>query len=89
MFLFLCLSNTPEGFADAQVRPDAARYDVSLGEFVLTYEAVRTSGDPRATLLDFLHSTYDAAASLGAWDTENLDCDLGTPGVPRPLHREA
>ena len=36
-----------------------------MGEFVLTYEAVRTSPDPRRALLDFLDATY-ARGGLGS-----------------------
>jgi hypothetical protein len=42
----------------------AANWNTELGEFVLPYEAVRTAGDPRRALLDFLDSTYRAAG----WD---------------------
>ncbi len=60
------------GFRDACV-PRAATYSEQLGEFVLPYEAVRSSADPDATLLAFLQSTYDAAASLGNWDRPLLE----------------
>ncbi|MEM8983813.1 MAG: DUF5996 family protein [Pseudomonadota bacterium] len=75
---------SPDGFADAAVRPEAAYFDKDFGEFVLTYEAVRTSPDPAATLMAFLESTYDAAASLGDWD-RSLECDRGQKGKPLPL----
>lgn len=63
----------PEGLEAASVRPAAAAYNATLGEFVLPYEAVRTSADPEAMLLDFFRSTYDAAASLAAWDRASLE----------------
>lgn len=66
----------PEGFAAAQVRPSAAFYSDTLKEFVLPYEAVRRSPDPDATLLDFLQSTYEAAAGLGRWERSELECQL-------------
>lgn len=75
---------TPEGFADAAIRPDQARFDAALGEFVLDYDVVRTSGDPDATLLAFLESTYAAAADLGDWDRAALECERGQPHRPRP-----
>ncbi|HLV59815.1 MAG TPA: DUF5996 family protein, partial [Fredinandcohnia sp.] len=62
-----------------------ARYDETLGEFLLPYEAVRTSGDPEGTLLRFLRSTYEAAASCGGWPREELECELGRPLVPRAV----
>ena len=63
----------PTGFDRAPVRPAGARFDATLGEFVLPYEAVRTAPDPDSALLDFLESTYDAAADLGGWDRAALD----------------
>jgi hypothetical protein len=73
----------PEGFAAARVRPAEAFYSKDLGEFILPYDAVRTAADPRATLTDFLQSTYDAAADLGKWDRAALECALGQPRVVR------
>lgn len=75
---------TPEGFAEQPVAPQDARFDQNLGEFVLPYEAVRSASDPRAALLAFLQSTYDAAAKLGDWD-ESLSCALGRKGAPRAI----
>lgn len=76
---------TPPGFAEAAVRPAAAYFDGKLGEFLLPYEAVRQAPDPDACLMAFLESTYAAAADLGAWDRQALECPAGVPGQPRPL----
>ena len=75
----------PAGFAEATARPAAARFDPKLGEFVLPYEAVRSARDPEAALLDFLTSTYEAAATLASWDRAALECPPGIPGRPRPV----
>jgi hypothetical protein len=75
----------PDGFASAPVRPPKAFFSKELGEFVLPYDAVRTAADPRAALLDFLQSTYDAAADLGKWDRAALECAIGEAGVVRQL----
>ncbi len=72
---------SPAGFAEAKVRPEAARFDEALGEFILPYAAVRTDSD----LLAFLESTYVAAADLAGWDRAALECDPGIPRVPRPI----
>lgn len=74
----------PDGFRNAPVRPDAAFWHDGMGEFLLPYDAVRSAADPDATLLAFLVSTYEAAADLGAWDRDRLECALGRPGVVRP-----
>ena len=63
---------TPEGFAGAEVRPGAARWAPALGEFVLPYEDVRRWASPDEALLEFLHSTYEAAARPGGWDRDAL-----------------
>jgi hypothetical protein len=76
---------SPEGFGEARVAPDAARFDAALGEYILDYDAVRTAEDPDAALLAFLESTYEAAADLGFWDRIALECAPGRPGVPRAV----
>ncbi|HEX9806386.1 MAG TPA: DUF5996 family protein, partial [Alteraurantiacibacter sp.] len=75
----------PEGFAAAAVEPPAAHFNQDLGEFVLPYDAVRTADDPRGALLAFLQSTYRAAAELGDWETDKLECAIGLPGKPRKV----
>jgi hypothetical protein len=75
----------PEGFDAAPVRPAAAVWSKDLGEFLLPYEAVRTADDPEAALMDFLQSTYAAAAELAKWDRKALECAIGTPGKVRPV----
>src|SRR2546422_3141887 len=52
----------PPGFAAADPGPAEARYDDTLREFVLPYEKLRLLGDPKAATLQFLRSTYAAAA---------------------------
>ena len=76
---------TAPGFADATVEPAAAHFDASLGEFVLPYDAVRRSTDPEAALMAFLQSTYRAAADLGGWDRDALECAIGSPRRPRSV----
>jgi hypothetical protein len=63
----------PEGFRDAPVRPAAAFYSSDLREFVLPYDAVRESPTPDEMLLEFLQSTYEAAANLAKWDRAGLE----------------
>lgn len=63
----------PPGYAAHAVRPAAAQYNAQAGEFILPYEAVRNHPTPEALLLEFLQSTYEAAAELGAWDRAALE----------------
>ncbi|MGB0085174.1 MAG: DUF5996 family protein [Rhodomicrobiaceae bacterium] len=75
----------PPGFASAPVRPDQAHYNENLHEFILPYDAVRTAGDPDRVLMEFLTTSYEAAASLSKWDRAALECATGVPGTPRPI----
>ncbi len=63
----------PAGFREAVARPPAAAYLVALSEFILPYEAVRTSRRPADELTAFLESTYDAAADLAGWNRGELE----------------
>jgi Family of unknown function (DUF5996) len=63
----------PAGFAAAAVRPDNAFYSRELQEFVLPYDSVRRAVAPQEALLQFLESTYAAAADRGHWDRAALE----------------
>jgi Family of unknown function (DUF5996) len=67
----------PAGFAQAPARPEQAYYHPQLKEFLLMYDDVRTSPSPRAALLEFLQSTYEAAANLAKWDRKELEKAAG------------
>ena len=67
------------------MRPDAAFFSKDLGEFILPYDAVRTAAEPDEALLEFLQSTYEAAANAAKWDRDALECAIGRPGLPRKL----
>jgi hypothetical protein len=67
----------PAGFADAATLPPGAFYSRDIGEFILPYDAVREAPAPRELLLDFLESTYAAAANLGNWDRAALERSPG------------
>jgi len=63
----------PEGLESQKVRPEAAFYHPELKEFILMYDEVRTAVAPDRMLLDFLQSTYEAAAELAHWNREDLE----------------
>ena len=75
----------PEGFASATVRPKQAFFSDKLREFILPYDAVRTAADPRRALMEFLQSTYEAAADRGRWDRAARESPLGQAGRPLPV----
>jgi len=74
----------PAGFRE-QTITRAAHFDGALGEFILPYDTVRRAADPDALLLDFLSTTYAAAAETGGWDRAALECPVGVPGEVRQL----
>jgi Family of unknown function (DUF5996) len=63
----------PSGFPEAPVRPNGAFYSKELGQFILPYDIVRQADAPDETLLEFLQSTYEAAAMLARWDRSALE----------------
>ena len=63
----------PPGYRSTPVEPAGAGFDEVLGEFTLPYTAVRTASDPDAVLLEFLQSTYEAAALSADWDRPTLE----------------
>lgn len=63
----------PEKFSHLKLTPKEAFYHQDLREFILPYEAVRTSENPADTLLGFMDSSYRAAANFGAWDRDILE----------------
>ncbi|HEX8761183.1 MAG TPA: DUF5996 family protein [Pseudonocardiaceae bacterium] len=73
----------PEGFRQYPIRPDAAYYSDAAGQFLLPYEVVRTAPDPDRTLLEFLQTSYEAAAERGGWDRLALEDDPARRASPR------
>jgi hypothetical protein len=63
----------PPGYAEYAIAPAEASFNAAFGEFVLPYEAMRQAADPDAALLEFLHSTYEAAANCAHWDRKALE----------------
>ncbi len=85
-FFYAYIKPEPDGFKAARVRPAAALYDTSWGEFVLPYEVVRTSPSPEEALMEFLESTYVAGADLAGLGSRGAGA-LEQPRRVRPgLH---
>lgn len=63
----------PEGYGQQIVRPAEAYFHQGLGEFILMYDVVRRAASPRAMLLEFLQSSYEAGANLAGWDRAALE----------------
>jgi hypothetical protein len=63
----------PAGYKDTPVAPPGASWSEELGDFVVPYELVRSADAPDRVLLEFLQSTYEAAATTGEWDRKRLE----------------
>ena len=64
---------TPADFGIQHVLPNEAFYSKEMGEFFLLYDDVRKAAFPEKMLMEFLQSTYDAAADTGNWDKKSLE----------------
>jgi hypothetical protein len=73
---------TPDGFADGDISPDAARWDGQLGEYVLEWDAIREDPDPRALALEFARSAFRHACTVCEWDPALA---ATAEGVPPPI----
>ena len=58
----------PEGYADADLSPAAARWEQALGLYVLDWDDVRTSPDPQAAALEFAVSAFRHSCQMCDWD---------------------
>jgi hypothetical protein len=76
-FLYSYIYPEPGGYREASIRHGS--FDETFGEFVLPYADVRAAADPRRMLLEFFHSTYDAAANLAHWDRAALEREPVAP----------
>jgi hypothetical protein len=63
----------PAGFGEAHIAPANAFYHPQVHEFFLMYDDVRNAASPKDALLEFMQTTYDAGASLGKWNREELE----------------
>lgn len=63
----------PPGFAERKAKPSQAFYDPNLKEFLLRYDDVRQAPSPHEAVMEFLQSTYEAAADLANWDRKALE----------------
>jgi hypothetical protein len=69
----------PDGFAQATLAPAQARWDASLGEYILDWEDVCGAPDPHQTALQFAHSAFRHACETCAWDPALAASAEGTP----------
>ncbi|MEO6857873.1 MAG: DUF5996 family protein [Solirubrobacteraceae bacterium] len=72
----------PEGFAGANLGPRPARWEPSLGEYILDWDDVRSSPDPHALALEFARSATRHACSVCEWDPALA---ASAEGIPPPV----
>ena len=72
----------PDGFAEADISPDAARWDAQLGEYVLDWEDIREGPNPHALALEFARSAFRHACAVCEWDPALA---ASAEGVPPPI----
>jgi Family of unknown function (DUF5996) len=69
----------PDGFAGATLSPPAARWDGTLGEYLLDWDDVRSARDPHAFALDFARSAFRHSCLVCGWDPALPASAEGTP----------
>jgi uncharacterized protein DUF5996 len=70
-------------FSQQDVRPDAARWDPDMGEFLLDWDDVRESSDPHGTALEFALSAFERGCAVCEWDPA---LPASAAGTPPPVH---
>ena len=63
----------PAGFPGTPIRPAGTFYHPEMKIFIYPYDDMRAAPDPRAALLEFLQTTYEAGANLAKWDRPALE----------------
>jgi len=69
----------PPDFAGASLSPPAARWDQTLGEYILDWDDVRAAADPRAAAVEFARSAFRHACLVCGWDAELAASAEGRP----------
>jgi|SRR5579885_278779 hypothetical protein len=60
----------PTGIDQVKIKPDQARWDNTLREFIIDYDDIRLSSDPAQALLSFFESSYLAEARKAGWESD-------------------
>jgi hypothetical protein len=69
----------PPGFGRARLSPAGARWDETLGEYILDWDDVRAAADPRGAALQFARSAFRHACLVCGWDPELAASAEGRP----------
>ena len=69
----------PDGFASASLSPGAARWDATLGEYILDWDDVIASPDPHDFAVTFASSAFQHACVVCSWDPSLAASAAGSP----------
>jgi len=69
----------PEGFAAATLAPAPAHWDAALGEYILNWDDIRSTSDPRSAALEFARSAFRHACVVCDYDSALLASIDGKP----------
>ncbi|HXW88663.1 MAG TPA: DUF5996 family protein [Streptosporangiaceae bacterium] len=69
----------PDSFGHADLASAAARWEPSLGEYILDWDDVIASPDPHAAGLEFARSVFSYACAVCEWDPKLAATAHGTP----------
>jgi hypothetical protein len=69
----------PDGFGDATLSPEAARWDADMGLYILEWDDARASEDPHAAAVEFARSAFRHACEVCEWDVALAASAEGTP----------
>jgi len=69
----------PGGFDGGTLSPDAARWDGSLGEYILDWDDVVAADDPHAFAVQFARSAFTHACLVCEWDPALAKTASGDP----------
>jgi Family of unknown function (DUF5996) len=69
----------PDGFEAGTLSPGPAHWDAALGEYILNWDDIRDTTDPRSAALEFARSAFRHACVVCDWDSALLASIDGRP----------
>ena len=72
----------PDGYGSANLAPRAARWEASIGEYLLPWDDVRSAADPHAYALEFARSAFRHGCIACSWSPQLA---ASADAVPPPV----
>ena len=80
---FFAYAHPPsEGFGGATLTPPAAKWEATLGEYILDWDDIRTGPSPHEQALEFARSAVRHSCAVCGWDP---DLSASAEGIPPPV----